>query len=90
MVSTPRRVTPLAPIKRIIVPATFQKDGAWNHKPAVFELGVGSCGLTVTKLEATLAKSGGAFLVRQTCSDGSRKTFVYPFGQLTGRVEVER
>jgi hypothetical protein len=78
----------MSAVKRIIVPATFQKDGAWNHKPAVFELGLGSCGLVVTALAWEVGD--GCLYVLQTHNDGTFKHFVYPLGQLTGRVEVER
>lgn len=79
-----RRSSPIAAIK---VPAGFTLDGAYRNEVAIFRLGLGPCGLTVRRLRARLDPQ--ALVIRQYHVEAPPKTFVYPLGQLTGRVEIE-
>jgi len=56
------------------------------HAVADFGLGVGPCGKTVVMLEIEYAQHG--VTIHQVCSCTERKTFVYPWHTVTGRVEV--
>lgn len=73
---------------RITVPARWtEPSGGARHTPAVFTLGEGPCGLTVTSLDFEIADR--CLYIWQRHSDGPDKRFIYPLAQLTGRVEVE-
>jgi hypothetical protein len=80
-------------IEKIRIPSTWTLTGTsrysatdtW-HGTAEFGLGVGPCGKTVVVLEIEYSTHG--VTIHQVCSCTERKTFVYPWHTVTGRVEV--
>ncbi|WP_375292286.1 hypothetical protein [Sphingomonas melonis] len=76
-----------APIASIRIPSRFHQPKGWRYEVAVFSLGPGPCGLTVTRLRARMEPQ--ALVIRQEHREAPPKTFVYPLDQLTGRVEIE-
>jgi hypothetical protein len=74
-------------IARITVPAAWGPSSARRAEVAEFKLGLGPCGLTVTKLDSQLTE--GCLVITQHHSDSPAKRFVYPLWKLTGRVEAE-
>ena len=74
-------------ITRIRIPARWPNDERTdNYAVAVFGLGLGPCGKTVTKLEYDLIEEQ-FFVVVQYC-ESEKKSFFYPIQTLTGRVEI--
>ena len=76
----------------IKVPAKWVSDDYGNgHQPrdghAIFELGEGPCGLTVTSMYGDWSCDRRNFTVKQYCSDGSSKLFHYRREDITGRIE---
>jgi hypothetical protein len=58
-----------------------------NTGVAEFKLGLGPCGLTVTKLRVRWA--GTLLVITQYYSRGGSKDFIYRDRDITGRVEIE-
>ena len=70
----------IAPLSRVRIPTD------WNGGTiADFKLGLGPCGKVVLSLEIDYADYGA--IVVQVCEDGEMKRFVYPWFQITGRIE---
>lgn len=75
-------------ITLIKFPSTWKcKYDTDNTGIAEFKLGLGPCGLTVTKLHYRY--NAAALQVRQYYTDGTCKDFIYNWTDITGRVEVE-
>jgi len=77
----------MKPIISVRIPSRWYQDGRWRYDNAVFKLGLGPCGRTVMVLECVI--SHDMVRLNQACSDGSVKSFTYPIGLVTGRVEIE-
>ena len=74
-------------IEKIRVPSEWRgADNSNELGHAIFGLGVGPCGKTVVVLEIEYSPYG--VTIHQVCSCTERKTFVYPWHTVTGRVEV--
>lgn len=75
-------------IKRITFPCVWV-DGEDNQYTgaAEFKLGPGPCGKDVSHLAYDFTET--LLLIRQSCSDGERKDFLYQLADITGRIEVE-
>lgn len=79
-------------ITRIRVPSTWQNpeslygEAEPHYGVADFTLGIGSCGKTVERLDVVYHVHGVEIV--QVCTCHERKTFVYPWHTVTGRVEV--
>ncbi len=80
-------------ISRVRVPATWYDPGDEitmehaNHGVADFQLGLGPCGLEVTRIDCGWNDNGATFYVSQHCSNGESKTFYYRREDITGRIE---
>lgn len=72
---------------RIRVPAEWRDaTGRQHFGIADFQLGYGSCGKVVSRLEIEVSEAG--VLVNQYTECGEEKQFFYPARTLTGRVET--
>lgn len=73
--------------RSVKLPAQWLDGDAIRRETAMFQLGPGPCGRIVSELGVVMAAESVS--VFQQHDDGSRKVFIYPLGQLTGRIEVE-
>jgi hypothetical protein len=70
----------IAPLTRIRIPTNWA-----GGTVADFKLGLGPCGKVVKTLTVDYLPYGA--VVQQLCDDGEMKRFVYPWSQITGRIE---
>lgn len=75
---------------RVRVPSTWRVDDNDYRQLGVadFQLGLGPCGLEVTRLHGSWSyPNRETYSVEQHCSDGSSKLFHYRREDITGRIE---
>ena len=61
----------------------------YKHADAMFTLGLGPCGKVVERMDCDVVDGGAPVVaIEQYCTDGTVKAFIYPFSQLTGRIEL--